>query len=194
MKCVALTYDDGPSEYTGQLLDTLKAYNARATFFQLAPHSEAYSKFVKRQVDEGHEIGNHTVSHLELCKLSEPKASQEISQGRARIEQVSGRKITLLRPPYGARTAKTDALAAKYGQSVVLWSVDTLDWKYRNAQTVTSNVLRDVFPNAVVLMHDIHKTTVDAAGPILAGLQKQGYHFVTVSQLKGATKPGVVYA
>lgn len=194
VKCVALTYDDGPSEYTGRLLDTLKAYNARATFFHIAPHSETYSKFVKREVDEGHEIGNHTVNHPELTKLSEARAAQEIAQGQARIERVAGRKITLLRPPYGDRNATTDALAGTYGQAVVTWSVDTLDWKYRNAQTVTNNVVRNVFPNSVVLMHDIHKTTVDAAGPILAALKKQGYHFVTVSQLKGATKPGVVYS
>lgn len=193
VKCVALTYDDGPSELTAQLLDTFKAHDAQATFFLLAPAAETYPDVVKRQIAEGHEVGNHTVNHVMLAQQSDDKAASEISDGQARIAKLSGKPVNLLRPPYGDRSKRIDAIAGKYGQAVINWTTSPEDWTYQDAATIEKLTLERVTPNSIILMHDTHTWTVNAAGPILTGLKKQGYHFVTVTQLLQTPKPGVLY-
>ena len=192
VKCVALTFDDGPGPKTGQLLDALKQANAAATFFVVGPNAEARPQVLARMLAEGHEIGNHTWNHRMLTSLAPDRVAKEIGSAAGAVEDATGAAPTLLRPPYGA-TNNTVKKAA--GVPVILWDVDTLDWKVRDASKVVSNALRDTKPGSIVLMHDIHSSTVEAVPAILKGLRAKGYHFVTVSELLASTNPqdGAVY-
>ncbi|MGL3805730.1 polysaccharide deacetylase family protein [Paeniglutamicibacter sp. R2-26] len=192
VKCVALTFDDGPGPKTGQLLDALKQADAAATFFVVGPNAEARPQMLARMLAEGHEIGNHTWNHRVLTSLSPGSVSREIGTVSEVVEDATGVAPTLLRPPYGA-TNKTVKKVA--GAPVILWDVDTLDWKVRDAKKVVSNTLRDTKPGSIVLMHDIHSSTVEAVPAILKGLAAKGYHFVTVSELLASVNPqdGAVY-
>lgn len=192
VKCVALTFDDGPGPKTGQLLDALKQADAAATFFVVGPNVEARPEVLARMVAEGHEIGNHTWNHRMLTSLARDRVAREIGSVTDAVKDAIGVPPTLLRPPYGA-TNTTVKMAA--GVPVVLWDVDTLDWKVRDAKKVVSNTLRDTKPGSIVLMHDIHSSTVDAVPAILKGLRSRGYHLVTVSELLAPVNPqaGAVY-
>lgn len=192
VKCVALTFDDGPGPKTGQLLDALKQANAAATFFVVGPNAEARPQVLARMMAEGHEIGNHTWNHRVLTSLPSDRVAKEIDDVSDAVEHATGAVPSLLRPPYGA-TNKTVKKAA--GVPVILWDVDTLDWKVRDASKVVSNALRDTKPGSIVLMHDIHSSTVEAVPAILKGLRAKGYHFVTVSELLASANPrdGAVY-
>ncbi|MBP2388086.1 polysaccharide deacetylase family protein [Paeniglutamicibacter kerguelensis] len=192
VKCVALTFDDGPGPKTEQLLDALKQENAAATFFVVGPNAEARPQVLARMVAEGHEIGNHTWNHRVLTSLAPGRVAMEISGVADAVEDATGTAPTLLRPPYGATNATVKKAA---GVPVILWDVDTLDWKVRDASKVVSNALRDTRPGSIVLMHDIHFSTIEAVPAILKGLRAKGYHFVTVSELLASANPqdGAVY-
>lgn len=191
-KCVALTFDDGPGPKTGQLLDALKKADAAATFFVVGPNAEARPQVLTRMMAEGHEIGNHTWSHRMLTSLAPDRVAREIDSVSDAVVDATGAAPTLMRPPYGAVNAM---VKKKAGVPVILWDVDTLDWKVRNARKVVSNALRDTTPGSIVLMHDIHPSTIDAVPAILKGLRAKGYRFVTVSDLLASTNPqdGAVY-
>ena len=193
LKCVAITYDDGPSGYTDQLLKTLAAKKAKATFFMLGQQVATYPSVAKRVAQGGHEIGVHTWDHKSLPNLAPATMRSEISRTAAIIQQKTGVKPTLSRPPYGATNNTVRAQERAAGLAEILWSIDTLDWKDRNSRIVTQRVLSQTKRGSIVLMHDIHKTTVDAAPAIIDGLQKRGFTLVTVSELLGQTKPGVTY-
>lgn len=192
VKCVALTFDDGPGPKTGKLLDVLKQENAAATFFVVGPNAETRPKMLVRMLAEGHEIGNHTWNHRVLTSLTSGHLAKEIGNTARAVQEATGVTPTLMRPPYGAVDAKVKKAA---GSPVILWNVDTLDWKVLDATKVVSNALRDTKPGSIVLMHDIHSSTIDAAPAILKGLRSKGYHFVTVSELLAPVNPkdGAVY-
>lgn len=181
-KCVALTFDDGPGPGTGKLLDMLKAAQAPSTFFVTGPNAKLRPKFLKRMAAEGHEIGNHTWSHRSLTALPAPTIQREIDRTNAVIAQAVDHPATLLRPPYGARNSITDRLART---PVILWDVDTLDWKHRNTAKVIDSAVNQSSPGSIVLMHDIHSSTIAAVPKVLEGLRAKGYTFVTVSELLG---------
>ena len=182
-KVVALTFDDGPSSTTTpQVLDILAKYGIHATFFVLGSHISGNESILQRMVSEGNEIGNHTWNHVSLSALSTVQVSSEISSTNQAIQAATGYCPKVFRPPYGATNATVQAAA---GIHQVLWSVDTLDWKSHNTQAILSNVQNQVKPGGVILMHDIHQTTVDALPTIIDYLKSQGYSFVTVSQLYG---------
>lgn len=188
-KYVALTFDDGPSaKVTPQVLAILKKYGARATFFMLGSQVDYYPDLVKQVAMEGHEIGNHSNSHPDLTKLSGQQLKQQIAGTNKKIKELVGKEPTALRPPYGAFNDHVKAAAQENNMSIVLWSVDSVDWKNRNAKTINQIIQRDVASGSVVLMHDIHPTTADALPELLAGLQKEGYEFVTVSELLSLEK------
>lgn len=181
--CVAITYDDGPGAETNRLLDKLKAKNAHASFMVLAPSAEQHPELLKRMKAEGHTIGNHTKSHRQLNTLSYEQVSQEIDAGNAAIKKATGQSTRWVRPPYGATNATVDQVTRDKGVSQALWDVDTVDWKDRNSEHVCSSAVQGARAGSIVLMHDIHPTTVDAADCVIDGLRAKGLEPVSLDRL-----------
>ena len=181
VKRIALTFDDGPHpKVTGQILDTLDKYQAKATFFMLGSRVQYYPDIAKDALARGHEVGNHTWTHPVLTKLSTEQVLKEYTSTAGAITQAIGQGPTVFRPPYGATN---DSVNGQIPVPVVLWSIDTMDWKHRNAQQLLPYVQNNLHNNAIVLMHDIHQSTADGLDAVLAYLQSQGYTFVTVSEI-----------
>jgi len=183
-KLIALTFDDGPGSYTPMVLDALEKHEAKATFFVVGSRiTEQTKKYIKRADELGCEIGSHTYSHPNLAKLSMRQVEKELSKTDQLVQESIGKSTSLMRPPYGSIT--NDA-RKKIKKAQILWSIDTLDWKYRNTAYVTNQVLRKAGDGDIVLMHDIHKTSAKAVEEIIVGLQKKGYKCVTISELAQA--------
>lgn len=191
---VALTFDDGPGPYTDRLLNCLKKHNAAATFFLVGSSVGNYKNTVKRAYQMGCEIGSHSWSHPQLTSLDGTALAAQIQNTSRVIHSACGHNPTLLRPPYGSYNS---TVASAVGMPLILWDVDTLDWKTRNVQSTIQSVMRDARDGSIVLMHDIHQPTVEAAESIIPMLQRKGYQLVTVSELakykKKELKPGSVY-
>lgn len=183
-KYVALTFDDGPRpDVTPRILDTLKKHDAKATFFMLGSQVEYYPSLANKVEEAGHDIGNHTMNHQDLSILDSNKIKEEAQKSSRIIEKATGQKPTLLRPPYGAWNDSVKRVTKEMGVPMVMWSVDSLDWKSRNAAAVNEEVMSNVAPGSIVLLHDIHPSTADALPQLLSSLEEQGYQMVTVSQL-----------
>ncbi|HXA59283.1 MAG TPA: polysaccharide deacetylase family protein [Streptosporangiaceae bacterium] len=193
-KCIALTFDDGPVPGTGQLLDILKANGAKATFFVLGSQVGTNYDMLKREAAEGHEIGNHTFTHAKLAGAPTAMVESEITRTQDAIEKVIGKLPLVFRPTYGATDKQLDAITKHDALAQILWSVDTIDWRDRNTALVKERVLKGAQPGYIILMHDIRPTTVAAVPDILQTLSKQGYAFVTISELYGGQlTPGEKY-
>lgn len=179
---MAITFDDGPGKYTEELLDALKKYNAKATFFLVGTCVQNYPNIVKREVAEGHQVASHSWNHPKLTSLSAAAIGDQLNQTKNAINNACGADIgtLMLRPPYGSVNATVQNAA---NAPLILWSVDTLDWKYRNAETVKNNIINGATDGAIILLHDIHPTSVQGAIAAIDELTKQGYTFVTVSEL-----------
>jgi len=181
IKKVALTFDDGPDPtHTIEILRLLDEYQARATFFVLGNRVDFYPGIVKEISDRGHEIGNHTWNHKDLTTLDSAEIKDELGSTSEAIKQITGESPKLFRPPYGAIN---DNVRAATDLAPALWTVDPQDWRYRDADKVFKHVKANVTDDSIVLMHDIHGTTVEALERILAFLAEEGYQFVTVSEL-----------
>lgn len=191
--CVAITYDDGPGAETNRLLDKLKAKNAHASFMVIAPSAEQHPELLKRMKAEGHTIGNHTKSHRQLNTLPYDQVSQEIDAGNAAIKKATGQSTRWVRPPYGATNATVDQVTRDKGVSQALWDVDTVDWKDRNSEHVCSSAVQGARAGSIVLMHDIHPTTVDAADCVIDGLRAKGLEPVSLDRLLRTPVPGKRY-
>lgn len=180
-KRIALTFDDGPHpEVTKQILALLEKYNAKATFFMLGSRAQYYPGLVREVLDSGHELGNHTWSHPVLTKMSPAEIEKEYNSTEEAIIHATGENSTVFRPPYGAINEEIrDSIPCKS----VNWTIDTLDWKYRDSEKLFPMVKEALHNNAIVLMHDIHQSTADGLEPVLAYLQKEGYEFLTVSEI-----------
>ena len=192
-KYAALTFDDGPRRgTTDRLLDGLRERGAKATFFLIGQQIEDNADIVTRMAEEGHQIGNHTWSHQRLDGVHPDEAAQEVERTEAALEALLGGGEYWLRPPYGQVAEDAD-----FGVPLVKWSVDPRDWESRNAAQVTQAVLRDARPNAIILLHDIYPSSVEAALKIVDALEAEGYWFVTVEELlrlNGVTpEAGVMY-
>lgn len=190
---IALTFDDGPdSHYTPQILDILKDKNVRATFFVMGQQIEHFPELMKRIVDEGHGIANHTWSHPRLPRVTTSKLREEVTSTQNIMEKTVGRKPDLFRPPFGAIT-KSDALVLQQmGFRTIMWTVDTLDWSGLSAEEILEIVHRDISPGGIILQHNFqpHAPTarlldgsVEALPQIIDDLRGQGYQFVTVQTL-----------
>lgn len=180
-KLVCFTFDDGPyAPVTNKILDTLEKYNGRATFFVVGDRADTYSDEIIRASKMGCEIGTHTYSHVNLNSLSVPEMQEEIKKSCDAISKYTGKKVKVLRPPEGAAN---DTVKANVGMPMVLWSVDSRDWDYRNADKDYQTVMDNVFDGSIVLMHDLYPATADAVARIIPELAKQGYKFVTFSEL-----------
>jgi peptidoglycan-N-acetylglucosamine deacetylase len=188
---IAMTFDDGPSSAnTPRLLEILKQRNIKATFFLIGQNAAANPDIVRQILADGHEIGNHSWTHPQLSKLSDDRVKAEITKTQDAIKEASGFTPTILRPPYGAITARQrEWIESQFGLNIILWSVDPLDWKRPGASVITQRILGQVRPGAIILSHDIHKQTVDAMPATLDGLIAKGYKFVTVTQLIAMNKP-----
>lgn len=180
---VALTFDDGPGSETGKILEVLEKNNSRATFFMLGKNAKLYPDAVKKMQEIGCELGNHTNTHPQLTKLSAEQIKSEIGITAESVSAASGGFApTVIRPPYGAVNATVKENA---GQPLIMWSVDTLDWKTRNVQSNIDAVL-GAKDGDIILMHDIHKQSVEAAVQVIPMLVAKGYQLVTVSELAEA--------
>lgn len=180
-KLIALTFDDGPGPYTDRLLDGLKAKGAHASFFTLGQRAELYPAQIKRIFSEGHQLCNHSYNHPQLTALSATEALNQVSATDRILNRLTGGSEShYLRAPYGSMGP---ALRSQLNCPEIYWSVDTLDWKYRDAGYVKNAVLDMAFDGAVVLMHDIHPTTVTGVLQALDTLKARGYEMVTVREL-----------
>lgn len=196
VRCVALTFDDGPTRYTAAILGTLERQHAVATFFLIGPHAIQYRKDVLREQRDGDAIGDHTVTHPQLTRLSPARIDYELGDAAGQIASVTGHRPTLFRPPFGAWNAKVRVAAGTEGLSVVMWSVSSTDWKHHNPHLIEHRVLARVRPGAIILLHDRYATTPPAVPHFIHALKARGYALVTVPQLFAATgglQPGVVY-
>lgn len=180
---VALTFDDGPSKYTERILDCLEQHGAKATFFVVGNSVNAYPSVLKRAYDLGMEIGNHTMTHPNLKTLSSDGVSRELKRASDAIVSVTGSAPALIRPPYGNYNSTVSGVA---NAPLILWSIDTLDWKTRNADKTVNCVLNEVKDGSIVLMHDLYSQSADAAVRLIPALIERGYTLVTVSQLAQA--------
>ena len=170
----------------------LKQRNIKATFFVVGECVVQYPAIMKRIVAEGHEIANHSWSHPLLSKMAEGPVTEQLQKTHDAIVNATGVTPKLMRPPYGGFTANQRAWAnGKWGYKCILWDVDPLDWKVRNAEHVKTEILHQTVAGSIVLSHDIHKSTVDAMPDTLDGLIGRGFKFVTVSELIAMDKPVV---
>ncbi|MFI7698387.1 polysaccharide deacetylase family protein [Nonomuraea sp. NPDC049480] len=195
VKCLALTFDDGPGATTPALLKTLKRAGAKATFFLVGKRVEQRPEIAAQAVAEGHAIGNHTYSHASLPTLLEDEIVEEIRTTQEIIQQATGQQPTMFRPPYGHTSDRVLAVADQNELAQVLWTGTTLDWQLRDAKKIKAAVLRLAKRDGVILMHDTVPATVKAMPAIVKELKKRGYHLVTVPTLLGGKgpKPGVSY-
>ena len=179
-KYIALTFDDGPNYNTGKVLDVLAKYNVKATFFVLGSKAKDNKKILKREYDSGMEIGNHTFNHLLLTKYKENVIKDEIDKTSSVIFEVTGRYPKLLRPSYGVY----NNIVKKIGNMpIIIWDIDTLDWKYHNSKRIASRVINKVKDGDIILMHDIYSATANSLNIIIPELQNRGYTFVTIPEL-----------
>lgn len=180
-KVIALTFDDGPNRVTtSRLLDILGQKKVKATFFVLGSAAINATDIVKREYDDGHEVQGHTMFHGNFAQMSRKQIEDDIKMSDDLMEKIIGSKPNLIRPPYGVVTAVAGEVVKR---PFVCWDIDTLDWKYRNATSVRQRAVSGARNGAIILMHDIHKTSVDAVPGIIDDLRAMGYEFVTVSEL-----------
>lgn len=180
-KKIAITFDDGPHPYyTEQLLDGLKERGVKATFFVTGMHVEQYPEVIRRMSSEGHLIGNHTYSHIQLNSSNSDAFRQELIQTNEAIEKVTGQEVQYVRPPYGTWDKKFEK---DLNMFPVLWTIDPLDWCSDNVACIVQKVTSKAQENSIILMHDEYKSTVTAALQIIDELKEQGYEFVTVDEL-----------
>jgi peptidoglycan-N-acetylglucosamine deacetylase len=193
VKCIALTYDDGPFPDTSRLARIMRREKVKATFFMLGENVQRYPEAVKDVQATGSELANHSWNHPSLPGLSNSGMRSQLNRTSQEIEKVSGLKVSLMRPPYGANNQRLDQVSKKLGLAEIFWTVDTLDWKYQDTDRLVDYVLDNAGRDDVVLMHDIHESTVDGARAIFRGLKKRGYTLVTVSELYPKLRPGGHY-
>lgn len=191
-KRIALTFDDGPNRSTTpKVLDMLKKRGLKATFFVLGQNIAGNEDILKRIVEEGHEVGNHTWSHPNLTTLSPEQVQREIVDTQKIIKDTIGYEPTLMRPPYGAINQATMTVV---NMPIIYWSVDSNDWQLRNANLISNQVQSQAYPNSIVLLHDIHPSTVEALPSLLDYLQREEYVFVTTTELLGENlNPQLIY-
>lgn len=181
-KHIALTFDDGPSKTNTKIvLDALEKHKAKATFMVVGQNvNKGTADLLKREVELGCEIGNHSYSHANFKKISQKKIKSELKKTDDAVKKYIGSKPTVIRTPYGA---SSKSVLKCFDRPNIFWSVDTLDWKYRDTDRLVKYVSKNAKNGGIVLMHDIHKSTAKAVDRILKSLEKQGFETVTVTEL-----------
>lgn len=191
--CVALTYDDGPGADTNRLLDTLRARHAHASFMVVGGNAGKDEGTLKRMRAEGHTVGNHTTTHPQLPNLDGAALGRELDQTSSTVEHATGQRPKWLRPPYGATNDAVNRAAGDRGMAVALWDVDTRDWATRDTQATCRTAVDEAQAGSIVLMHDIHASSVDAANCILDGLADKGLRAASLDEMIPNPQPGVTY-
>lgn len=184
-KTIALTFDDGPSKYTKQIVELLNKYNANATFFILGNKVETYNETLKYLLNNGNEIGNHSYNHKWLTHVTTEELLNQINTTQNIIKEKLNYTPTLFRPTYGSVNKN---IKENINLDIILWNVDTLDWKYKNSKKISENVLKKIKDGDIILMHDTYEYTYNALKLMLPKLKEQGYQLVTVSELKETKK------
>lgn len=178
---IAITFDDGPHpSYTAQLLDGLKERGIHATFFVTGEHAEANPEIIKRMQEEGHLIGNHTYSHIQLTEKNREIFREELIRTNEIIEEITGEEVQYVRPPYGSWDKSFEK---ELNMFPVLWNVDPLDWCSKNVACITKKIVSKAEENDIILMHDYYETSVTAALRAIDELMEGGYTFVTVEEI-----------
>lgn len=180
-KKIALTFDDGPHpRYTEQLLDGLKERNVVATFFVTGENAQNYPNIIRREQAEGHLIGNHTYSHIQLTSGNRETFREELVKTNEILENITGEKVSFVRPPYGSWDKSFEK---ELNMFPVLWNIDPLDWCSHNAECIAAKVVEKAGDGDIILMHDYYDTSVTAALEVVDVLQKRGFQFVTVEEI-----------
>lgn len=178
---IAITFDDGPHpHYTQQLLDGLKDRGVKATFFVTGEHAEEYPDIIRRMNEEGHLIGNHTYSHIQLTNGNRQTYKEELIQTNEIISHITGKEVLFVRPPYGSWDK---SLEKDLNMFPVLWNIDPLDWCSDNVSCIVTKVCSKAGENDIILMHDCYDSSVTAALQVVDELTAQGYEFVTVDEI-----------
>ena len=192
---IAFTFDDGPGEYTDELLDCLEQNNAHATFFMLGQNVGSWESEVQRMVDIGCEVGSHSWDHLNLYDLDMDAVAKEFSDTDAALEKACGQKASVARAPYGNWS---DDIIATVQKPFFTWSLDSLDWSYKDVDKDYNEIMNgDLTDGSIILMHDIHEPSVQAAIKMIPELVQKGYKLMTVSELaaaKGVTLQNANYS
>lgn len=194
-KAVALTFDDGPSTVnTPKILDLLEQYQAHATFFVVGQRVSAGADVLSREISLGCEIGSHTWSHADLSKMKISGVNKENKKTIQLVKKLTGYEIKTVRPPWGAIS---NTMRKKMKLPMILWNMDTLDWKSKDADKVFKQIKKNVSDGDIILVHDIHPSTAEAMKKVIPWLQENGYDLLTVSELmqrKGIKlKNGIAY-
>ena len=180
-KTVALTFDDGPSEYTNDILDILEKYDSSATFFVIGNKVLYFKETIMNIILKGNEIGNHTYSHPWLTHLSVNETIIELSKTNDLIFDITGKKPSLFRPSYGDINIK---VKKAIDMDIIMWNNDSKDWRYKSSKTIAARVIRNINDGDIIIMHDIYKRSYEALKIIIPKLQEMGYQIVSVSELK----------
>lgn len=190
-KIVALTFDDGPGPYTERLLDELKARKAKATFFVLGTRVSSYPKLIRRMAAEGHVVGNHSNAHNMLHRMDLVGVRNEMGKCAEKIEKLLGYRPPVMRCPGGNSSDTVKQYAKEAGVPIINWGVDTRDWESRNKEAILKVAKANIKDGSIVLLHDIHKVSVDATIELMDWLIAEGYTFVTVPELLHARRGGM---
>ena len=181
---VALSYDDGPSSNTASILETLEKYGAHATFFMVGENIDMHPDWVKMVYESGNEVANHTVNHKNLNTLSAEDIRKEVENNQSKLNSTLGLdKKYLVRPPYGNAN---DTVKATVEHPMILWWVDTLDWKSKDPDAVLEEVKKATKDGAIILMQDLYSTTAEATKTVVPWLKEQGYQICSVSEMFAA--------
>ncbi|MFE7614181.1 polysaccharide deacetylase family protein [Streptomyces sp. NPDC057496] len=195
-KCIALTFDAGPGQYTPRLLDILKEEKVHATFFLLGKnHVKKHPDMVRRLAAEGHEVANHTWTHQVLTDREPDEIRAELKQTQDAIAEITGKKPRLMRPPQGRTDDTVSEISKDLGLSQILWSATAKDFSTNDSALIKKRILDQASKDGIILLHDIYKGTVPAVPGIIDALKKQGYTFVTVPELMAPAEPvpGTIY-
>lgn len=195
-KCIALTFDAGPSEHTPALLKVLREKKVKATFFLLGHnHVDKYPDLVRQIAADGHVLGNHSWTHPRLTSLKPARIRAELDHLDAQVERLTGQKVTLMRPPQGRTDQKVSKVCKELGLAQVLWSDTAKDYSTNDTALIRERILKGASRDGIILLHDLYKGTVPAVPGIIDALRAQGYTFVTVPELlaPAVPEPGMVY-
>ncbi len=183
-KLVSISFDCAWGvDYTDKLLEEMARYNVKCTFFSVKFWTEKYPDYVKKISDAGHEFGTHSSTHSYMSKLDSPVIIKELKESSEAIEKITGKKVTLFRPPYGDYNDRLINTARENGYEVIQWDVDSLDWKDLSAQDIAYRVISKVKNGSIILCHNNGLHTAESLPLIFTTLQQKGYKFVRVSEL-----------